>query len=363
MAGKILIVDDSEVNCAFLQEILKGQYELILSGDGTEALKQLEELGEKIDIMLLDLHMPNMDGFALMAEMKKRNMMDRIPILVITGEDDCNVEERCFEYGVSDFLLKPFEPAIIRQRVKNIIELFGYRKSLEKKIEQQTATLHKQNRLLLRQAAQLHETNIRIIDILGTVIEYRNLESGEHIKHVKGYTKILAKQVKKLYPEYGLNKTKIEQITASSSLHDIGKIAIPDHILLKPGRLTDEEFECMKTHTTKGCEILDSIDNVWDQEQWRCGYEICRHHHERYDGNGYPDGLKGDDIPISAQIVSIADVYDALVSDRSYKKAVQKDIAYDMIMNGKCGVFSPKLLHCLEAARKDFEKLTVGNQA
>ena len=211
--------------------------------------------------------------------------------------------------------------------------------------------------MLKEQAKKLEESNEKIIDILGTVVESRNLESGEHIKRVKGLTGVLALQVMADYPEYGLDEQKVEAIVAASSLHDVGKISIPDHILLKPSRLTEKEFEYMKLHTTKGCEILDKIEGIWDEEYKEMSYEICRYHHERYDGKGYPDHLEGEQIPISAQIVSIADVYDALVCERVYKKAFPKDIAFHMIMNGECGVFSPKLLECFQKVKNEFERI------
>lgn len=211
--------------------------------------------------------------------------------------------------------------------------------------------------MLQLQAEKLQQSNVKIIDILGTVVEYRNLESGEHINRVKGFTKILAERLMEEYPEYGLTPKSVEMISSASALHDIGKIAIPDHILLKPGRLTEEEFDYMKSHTTRGCDILNSIEGVWDDSYGKLSYDICRHHHERYDGKGYPDGLKGEEIPIAAQIVSVADVYDALVTERVYKGAYTKDEAFHMIVNGECGVFSPKLLECFRHVRKDFEAL------
>ena len=205
--------------------------------------------------------------------------------------------------------------------------------------------------------AKLRENNQQIIDMLGTVVEYRNLESGEHIKRVKGYTGILAECAMKEYPEYGLTEEKIHTIVAASSLHDIGKITIPDSILLKPGRLTEDEYEYMKSHTIRGCELLDEIDQEWEPDYKKVSYEICRHHHERYDGKGYPDGLKGEEIPISAQLVSVADVYDALVNERCYKDAYSPDEAYRMIINGECGVFSPKLMEVFRKVRRDFEEM------
>ncbi len=279
-----------------------------------------------------------------------------MPVLVISAEAKGEVEQRCLDLGVSDFIRKPFN-AMLRKRVKNIVDLFLYRNQLEEKVEEQTITLKKQNKQLQEQAERLKESNTKIIDILGTVVESRNLESGEHIKRVKGFTRILAEQMQKDYPEYGLTDEKIEIIVSASSLHDIGKIAIPDSILLKPGRLTEEEFACMKTHTIRGDEVLDSIQGVWDEDYDKVSHEICRYHHERYDGRGYPDGLKGEEIPISAQLVGVADVYDALVSERVYKSAFSPDEAFEMIQGGKCGNFSPKILDGFRKVKADFEAL------
>jgi putative two-component system response regulator len=290
--------------------------------------------------------------------MEKQGYIEKIPVLVISGENSVSIEKRCFELGISDFIRKPFDNTLVRKRVQNVAELYSYKKNLEEKIRQQTGTLRTQYSLLQKQAKELEKKNENIIDILGTVVECRDMESGEHIQRVKGYTQILANEMMQDYPEYGLNAKKIAVIVSASALHDIGKIAIPDHILLKPGRLTADEYEYMKSHTTRGCEILNHIKGAWDEEYGKCSYEICRHHHERYDGKGYPDGLSGDEIPISAQLVSIADVYDALVNERVYKDAVPKEQAFQMIVQGECGVFSPKLLEAFRKARKGFEELT-----
>ena len=357
MRNKILIVDDAELNRDLLQDILEEDYAIEMAEDGEQAIELLRKKNQEYLVILLDLQMPKVDGFAVLEEMRQKNFMNKIPVLIISGERSVEVEAHCFELGVSDFIHKPFEPSLVKQRTKNVIDLFMYKNNLEEKVESQTETLRKQYKLLQLQANKLKESNIKIIDILGTVVESRNLESGEHIKRVKGFTEILCHHMMKEYPEYGLTKEKIETIVSASSLHDIGKIAIPDSILMKPGRLTDEEFEYMKSHTTRGCDILNNIEGIWEEDYQQVSYEICRHHHERYDGRGYPDGLKGDEIPISAQLVSIADVYDALVCERCYKDAIPKDKAFLMIINGECGVFSPKLLECFRKARKEFEEL------
>ena len=357
MRNSVLIVDDIEINRELLEEMLKDEYDVILAASGKEALSILDKKHEEIAVMLLDLVMPEMDGFQVIENVRTRAWGNHLPIIIISSESTEKAEKRCFDMGVADFIHRPFGTILVKKRVSNIISLFQYQEGLEQKIEKQTETLKKQYRLLQMQAEQLKQSKENVIDILGTVVEYRNLESGEHIKRVKGYTRILGERLMKDYPEYGLNQDKIEIIVSASALHDIGKIAIPDSILLKPGKLTNDEFEYMKSHTTRGCEILSNIENTWDQEYGKYSYEICRYHHERYDGKGYPDGLKGEEIPVSAQIVSIADVYDALVNERVYKSAFAKEKAFQMIVTGECGVFSPKLLDCFWNVRREFEEL------
>lgn len=357
MRNKVLIVDDLEMNREMLEVILEEDYPIVEADDGRKAIEIMEKSQEDIAVILLDLLMPGMDGYEVLEEMRRRSWLDKVPVLVISAESKVDAERRCFELGVSDFIHKPFDNAIVRNRVKNTVDLYIYKNELEEKVEQQTVTLKNQYALLETQARKLQESNTKIIDILGTVVECRNLESGEHVKRVKGFTKILAEQAMADYPEYELTPEKIEIIVSASALHDIGKIAIPDNILLKPGKLTDEEFAYMKTHTVRGCDVLNNIRDVWEEEYSRASYDICRHHHERYDGRGYPDGLAGESIPISAQLVGIADVYDALVSERVYKSAYTPDEAFAMIQGGKCGTFSPKLLECFRHARERFEAL------
>ena len=357
MRSKVLIVDDLELNREMLAAILEKDYPILEAEGGKKAISMIQEHQDEIAVVLLDLVMPEMDGFAVLEVMKNHSWLKTIPVLVITAESKAEVESKCFEMGVSDFIRKPFDNAIVRNRVRNIVDLFSYKNHLEEKVEKQTETLKKQYKLLVMQAEKLKESNTRIIDILGTVVECRNLESGEHVKRVKGFTRILAEQMMADYPEYGLTKEKIDVIVSASSLHDIGKIAIPDSILLKPARLTKDEYEYMKSHTTRGCDVLNNVENVWDEAYSKASYDICRHHHERYDGKGYPDGLAGDAIPISAQLVGLADAYDALVSERVYKSAYSEDEAFRMIVSGECGVFSPKLLECFRKVKKQFEEL------
>lgn len=357
MKEKILVVDDISVNRDMLEEMLKEDYEIEQAEGGMQALRILKDRQDEFVAILLDLMMPEVDGFAVLEVMRQQKWSDSTPVIVISGENSRETEKRSLSLGAADFIRKPFDQYVVRQRVKNIADLFSYRRSLESKVKKQTETLRKQYRILQLQAEKIRERNVKIIDILGTVVECRNLESGEHIKRVKGFTGILAKELMKAYPEYELTEEKIGLIATASALHDIGKIAIPDHILLKPAKLTDDEYDYMKSHAARGAEILQQIEEVWDGEFGKICYDICRHHHERYDGRGYPDALRGDDIPIAAQLVSVADVYDALVSERVYKEAYSPEKAFHMIVSGECGVFSPKLLECFRNVRKDFEKL------
>ena len=355
MNDKILIVDDSEINRELLKEILSDHYDILEAYDGKMALEIVDKQSKDISAILLDLVMPQMDGFAVLTALKERELLEEIPVLVISGETSSQMENKCFDYGVVDFIGKPYNASIVRKRVENSVSQFNDRNHLKEKVEEQTVVLRKAYDTLQEQAQQLHKQNLDIIEMLGTIVEFRSLESGEHIQRVKGYTRILANAFAKMYPEYGLTKDKIDVIVTASALHDIGKIAIPDSILLKPGKLTNEEFENMKLHTLRGCEIIESMKKNWEPDYQKVCYEICRSHHERYDGKGYPDGLKGEEIPVAAQLVAVADVYDALINERCYKAAFTKEEAFHMITNGACGTFSPKQMEAFRVVRWKFE--------
>lgn len=357
MRNKILIVDDSFINRELLTEMLEDEYEVITCENGLQALELMEENYNELAIILLDLVMPVLDGVGFLKALQNKPIMKDIPILVISGETNVETEIKCFDYGVFDFIKKPFDNRLVKKRIKNAVDLYMYKNNLEERVAEQTSVISEQYNLLKHQADQLAKSNVSIIEILGTIVEYRNLESGEHIQRVKSYTRILGEQLMEDYPEYNLTSKQLNVIVSASALHDVGKIAIPDSILLKPGRLTKEEFEYMKEHTTKGCEIINNIRGVWSEEYAKASYEICRHHHERYDGRGYPDGLLGENIPISAQLVAVAGVYDALVNERVYKSAFSADKAFNMIINGECGTFSPKLMDCFTKCRDRFESL------
>lgn len=358
MKEKILIVDDIQLNRELLKEILSDSYDIVEANDGIKALEIVNKEKTNIAAILLDIVMPQMDGFGFLSALREMNLMEKIPILVISGEKSVHNEKKCFDYGVSDFIGKPFNAILVRKRVENIVNHYVYKNRLEEKVEEQTAILRKAYNTVKMQAEKLQKRNQDIIEMLGNIVEYRNIESGEHIQRVKRYTSILAEKFSVNYPEYKLDRKTIDIIVSTSALHDLGKISIPDSILFKPGRLTDDEFEYMKSHTIRGCEIIEVMSKDWEPILKKISREIIRHHHERYDGKGYPDNLKGEEIPISAQLVSLADVYDALISERCYKDAYSKEEAYHMIISGECGVFSPKLIEIFRMVRKEFEDFT-----
>lgn len=357
MRNKILIVDDMLFNRQILRNILKDDFELLEAENGRVALQVMEKHYNDLVAVLLDIVMPEMDGIQVLQVMVEKNYVDRLPVLMVTGEQDIHLVEKCFDYGIADFIKKPFEGKMIKKRVNKIVNLYLQKDEYKSKYEQQMVALRNQYKLLQDQAEKLKKSNDKMIYTLGTLVEYRSMESenSDHILHVQMLTRVLAEHLMKAYPEYGLTKDIINTIVSASALHDVGKIAIPDSILLKPGKLTSQEFDYVKSHTIRGEVMIRSISGLWEKEYVQYSLEICRHHHERYDGRGYPDGLKGDDIPLSAQLVSLADVYDGLTGERIYKEAFSLEAAYNMILQGECGVFSPKLMECFRHAKADLE--------
>lgn len=343
---QILIVDDEEVNRTILNGLFQDEYEIIEAANGQEATVQIEK-SHNLVLILLDIVMPVMDGFGVLDYMREHNLLEQIPVILITGETVMNSEDQAYSYGVADVMHKPFYPHIVRRRGKNIIELYQSKQLMKERLKEQEAEIREQER-------EIRENNEFMIDALSSVVEFRSSETGEHIRRIKYFTRILLKYLMKYFPKYGITPEQLDEISRAAALHDIGKIGIPDAILLKPGRLTPEEFEIMKTHTTIGCDILEKFRQNQTGDFYQYCYEICRYHHERWDGNGYPDHLIGEEIPISAHIVAVADVYDALVSPRVYKSVYANNIAYDMIMNGECGQFSPDVLECFSLAKEDF---------
>jgi putative two-component system response regulator len=341
----ILIADDAELNREMIKFIFEEQYAIIEAVDGQDAINKIKESSEKLCIIFLDLMMPKKSGLDVLKFMKREGYINQVPVIMITGESTDESDEKAYEYGASDIIYKPFAPNVVMRRAKNIMELFEHRISIENELENRTKEL-------VESQKRLEQNNEFLINALSSVVEFRSLESGEHINRVRYFTKLFLKYIMQFYPKYGITEKQAQLIVSASALHDIGKIAIPDSILLKPGRLTAAEFEEMKKHTIYGCEILDKFKQE-DNEFFRYCYDICRYHHERYDGNGYPDKLKGDQIPIWAQVVSIVDVFDALISKRVYKQAYPAEEAEKMILGGECGVFSPEILDCFKLAKQE----------
>ncbi len=349
MRHTILVVDDMEVNREILHTIFEQEYEVCLAEDGKEAIALIEEKGEDLSAILLDIVMPNVDGFGVLEFMREHNYMSSIPVLFITSDTSYESKRRGYEMGVSDFISKPFEPGIVTRRVRNLVELYRHKNNLEEIVELQTKEIREKN-------DKLAAMNERIINTLGTIVEFRSMESGNHIFRVRAFTEILLKYLMWDYPEYGVTEEQASTISFASVLHDVGKISIPDSVLMKPGKLTNEEFELMKTHTLRGAEVIERVFTDDDPEFQKYCLEIALSHHEKFDGRGYPNRLAGDEIPISAQVVSIADVYDALTSERVYKPPFPYEKAYEMILGGECGQFNPKLMECFKKARAEFER-------
>ncbi len=349
----VLIADDIEMNRAILAMTFEEEYDILEAENGLQVLEQLEQQNNQVQAILLDLIMPEMDGFTVLKQLAKQDLLEKIPVFLITAENEEKTLSKAYELGVVDVINKPFIPALIRKRIHNVLELFNARKQLSKVVQTQEEALKAQEQQLLAQAQKFQELNSSIIDALSTVIEFRDCESGEHVKRIRSLAISILNKVKERYPEYGILEEEIPLIGEAAVMHDVGKIAIPDAILNKPGKLTSAEFEIMKLHTVRGCDILRHVPQIIESGLYQYCYDICRHHHERWDGKGYPDKLKGDEIPIWAQVVSLADVYDALISDRIYKKAFSREKTCSMICNGECGAFNPKLIDCFLQAEEE----------
>lgn len=353
----ILIFEDNDIDRAILAELFRSDYKILEAANGKEGIALLNSNLATIAVVLLDNLMPEMDGFTVLEHVKGKNIINKIPFIMVTGERSPELEKRGYEYGIVSYITKPYQGDVVRQVVHNAIGWFQYKMQLELMVKKQNINIQKQNSVLRQQTKKLNHVNEILIDSLSNIVEFRNMESKQHIKRIREYSMCLGKSVMKLYPEYELTAEKLVQIGWASSLHDIGKIAIPDSIILKPAKLTPDEFELVKSHTTKGAEIIHHRVRLNDRGIYDYAYDIARHHHEKYDGKGYPDGLKGDEISIAAQIVSLVDVYDALTSKRVYKMAYEPDKAYQMIINGHSGAFSPKLLKVFAEVKPSFERL------
>ena len=332
---KILIADDSEMNRELLAAILEEEYDIIQVNDGVQAVDCLQRQAEEISLLLLDIVMPHMDGFEVLSYMNKEHWIDAIPVVIISSENSPIYIKRGYDLGATDFIGKPFDANMVLRRSANAILLGAKQRRMTSIVSTQIYEREKSSKLM--------------INILSHIVEFRNGESGLHVLHIQTITEMLLRQlVQKENNRYALSKEQIRMITTASALHDIGKISIPDEILNKPGRLTAEEFAVIKGHSMAGANMLSELPLDQKEEPLvKTAYEICRWHHERYDGGGYPDGLKGEEIPVSAQVVALADVYDALTSERCYKDAYSHEKAIEMILAGQCGAFNPLMLECL----------------
>jgi putative two-component system response regulator len=335
---QILIVDDQEMNRSLLSDMLEDNYSVLEATDGVEALEIMRAQSMDIACVLLDVRMPRMDGFEVLAHMKTERLLDLMPVIIISNDDSMEAVENSYALGANDYINRPFNNYIVQKRVENTIFLYRKTKNLME--------------LVAEQVEEKEKSNANMITALSAIVEFRNGESGNHVLQIRIITEILLEHIMMQYPEYDLDYSAIANISNAASLHDIGKITIPSEILNKPGRLTAEEFEVMKTHSAMGSEMLDNMKGLVESNViFDYAWQICRWHHERWDGRGYPDKLVGEEIPICAQVVALADVYDALTSKRVYKPAYTHEKAMEMILGGECGQFNPKLMEALREVR------------
>ena len=339
--SQILLVDDSAMNRMILKEILGGDYRILEAENGQECLEKLQAEAGNIALVLLDINMPVMDGFEVLKAMNANHTIEDIPVIMISSEDSDAAIRRSYELGASDYVNRPFDARIVYRRVTNTIKLYAKQRRLVQMVSDQIR-------------ARENNTDM-LVGVLSHIVEFRNGESGLHVRHIRMITELLLHRLLEISSRYSITAEQQDLIPLASALHDIGKIGIDEKILNKPGKLTPEEFEVIKTHSMLGAQILYDLDNFSEQPLLQTAYEIARWHHERWDGRGYPDGLKGDEIPISAQLVSLADVYDALTSERCYKKAFSHEKAMQMILNDECGAFNPLLLQCLTNIQSDLK--------
>lgn len=339
---KVLIADDAEINRSLLMDMLSEEYDVLEAVNGAEALKLLNQFHTEISLVLLDIVMPEMDGFEVLAAMHKSGYSEFIPVIIISAESASAYIDHAYDLGAAEYVNRPFDEKTVKRRVRNTIMLYSRQKQLEDMVTEQMLEKEKSNMIM--------------VEILSHIVEFRNRESGLHVLHIRIFTEMLLKRLSKMTDAYDLPLSRIALIANASALHDIGKISIPEHILNKPGKLTPEEYEIMKTHSAAGARMLEAVTYYKSEELVRIARDICHWHHERYDGGGYPDGLKGDEIPIAAQVVALADVYDTLTNERVYKPAYSHPEALRMILNGECGAFNPLLLECLKSAAPYLEK-------
>lgn len=336
----ILIIDDDEINREILAGIFSPHYEIVTVANGVQGLEAAQKYRRNLSAVLLDMMMPEMNGIQVLQELNKTDFISKIPVFMITAETSSTVMKEAYSLGVMDVINKPVIPYVVFRRIQSVVELFLAR--------------HRLSKVVKGQAEKINELNRGMLEALSTAIEFRSVESGEHVQRIHDITSYLL-----LHTSLGegLSNDEIELISLASIMHDVGKIATPDAILNKPGKLTPEEFDVMKQHTVQGAKMLDNIPQLHENGAYEYAKDIALHHHERWDGRGYPEGLKGDEISVWAQIVSLADVYDALSCKRVYKDAFPREKVLEMIREGQCGIFNPRLLECFFEAEPELNKL------
>lgn len=352
MRNTVLIVDDDESERSALKQVFEGQYSVAEVENSREAVDYLEDFLNEVIMLLVDIHQMEEDEYRIMCYMKERDKAKQIPIFMIADKEEQDAIELGYQSGAAEIIERPFVRSIIEKRAGNVLELYGHVCYLRKEIQEETKKIQ-------QKTEELKEHHEHLINILRDIITNRNVESVQHIQCVQGYTRILANQYAELYPDAGMTEEKIEMIVQAAQMHDVGKITVPDSVTGRPGRLSPYEMELLKEHTVKGSEIMKVMSEIAEDDYSRICYNVCRYHHEKYDGSGYPEGIKGDDIPIEAQIVGLADMYDVLVNATVNKEAFTPNEAFYKLIKGDCGEISSEMKECLEAARDSLETFTL----
>lgn len=352
MRNTMLIVDNTEEEQELLKQIFKKTYSVMRVKDGKEAMCYLETHLNEVVMLFLDICTPVMCGIEVMEYMKERGWINQVPVIIIADEKEQKVIEKGYALGAMDIISRPFANSVVKKRVYNIIELYKHMHHLEEEVRKQT-------KIVEQKIDKLKEHHNHLLNILRDIITNRNVESIKHIQYVQGYTRILANQYASLYPRSKMTKEKIEMIVQAAQMHDVGKITLPDSVTNRPGRLSQFEMELLKEHTIKGSEIMKVMSEMHEDDYSRICYNVCRYHHEKYDGTGYPEGMKRERIPVEAQIVGLADMYDALVNVTVNKEAFTPQEAFYKLMKGECGELSPRMKECLENARKSLEEFSI----
>ncbi len=354
MKKTILIIDGPGLASELLEQIFSNEYDVVLVDNGKRAIDEIHKRMNELVLVFVDWDTPLVQGKQILQSLKNKEITEHIPVILTTDKEDTQIDIIGYSLDAAAVIHKPYAAVTVRKQCVNLMNVYERIGGLQAEVQDKNERLEKQK-------DRLNAFYDNLLYAVSVIVEYKIPETDRHVKRMKGFARLLGTSYMGMFPSSGLTDERISEIMRAAAVHDIGKIAIPDQILQKPTKLTDDEREVMMSHTTKGVEVLGLMRDVQDEEQYRISCEVCRWHHEKYDGQGYPDGLKGDEIPLSAQIVSLIDIYDALVSDRVYKKAYSLDTAFQMIMSGECGAFSPELLQCFESTRKLMELFAENN--